>query len=560
MKTPVIAIGLDAADPVLLENWMSQGHLKNISQIRQQGIYGRLNNFVNYNGVSTEFSATEPSWVAFLTGCLPNKTGYWDTIKYEASNYKTSCDIINGGYDYKEYPPFYALGDHYRVATFDVPVTTLSEQINGLQVLGWGGHFPFTPSHSLPSGLLPSLNDKYGKSTILHNDTGIWWDRHYIEWLQKELKQTINTRSAICRDLLKREDWDLFLTVFSETHSAGHDFWHLSQPDHPLYSYKKLRKGVAGDPILNAFEQVDQAIGDILAEIPDHAYVVLFSVHGMGVNITDMLSMTFLPEILYRYNFPGKVGLAPGKLGETPPPLRTNPIRKYWLGEVWRQKYEANTLKRFLKPLTPCRFLHSGPNDLISPYQLAQQQDDLAYMPARWYAPLWPQMKAFALPNFSDGHIRINLQGREPEGIVSPCEYDGLCTELTEMLYRLKDARTGELLVKDVVRTRHSPTENDPKLPDADLVVMWHDRPTDIVDSPDIGRIGPIIYYRPGGHRPRGFLMAKGPNIAPGSSLPEGQILDLAPTILELMGAPIPDYFDGKSLLPFFAAKSAVAI
>ncbi|NES45376.1 MAG: nucleotide pyrophosphatase, partial [Moorea sp. SIO2C4] len=56
MKTPVIAIGLDAADPLLLENWMSQGHLKTLNKIRQQGIYGRLNNTVNYNKKTVEFS------------------------------------------------------------------------------------------------------------------------------------------------------------------------------------------------------------------------------------------------------------------------------------------------------------------------------------------------------------------------------------------------------------------------------------------------------------------------------------------------------------------------
>ncbi|NEQ09767.1 MAG: nucleotide pyrophosphatase, partial [Moorea sp. SIO4E2] len=77
----------------------------------------------------------------------------------------------------------------------------------------------------------------------------------------------------------------------------------------------------------------------------------------------------------------------------------------------------------------------------------------------------------------------------------------------------------------------------------------WHECPTDVVDSPDVGRIGPITYNRPGGHRARGFLMASGPGITPGSSLPEAHPVDIAPTILTLMGAPIPDYFDGKSLV-----------
>lgn len=548
MKKPVIAIGLDSADPSLLEKWMAQGYLKNLSQIRQQGIYGRLNNVVNYCGTPTEFSSTEPLWVMFETGCLPDKTGYWDTIKYQA-NYQTSCDIINGGYDFKDYTPFYALGDRYKVAAFDLPVAALSENVNGVQVIGWGGHFPFTPSHSLPSELLSELNQKYGKNQILHQDSGIWWDHAYIKWIQPAMQDSISTRSAIARDLLKREPWDLFLMVFPETHTASHDLWHLSQPDHPLYSYQKLRKGVTGDPMLNAFEQVDQAVGEILAEVGDDASIVLFSVHGMGVNVTDMMSMAFLPEVLYRYNFPGKVGLAPGKLGETPPPLRINPTRENWLGEAWRQKYEPNPIKRFLKPWTPSRFLHSGPNDLISPYQLAIQGDDLDYMPARWYSPLWPQMKAFALPAFADGHVRINLQGREHDGIVPPSEYDALCDELTAMLYRLQHGRTGEPLVKQVVRTRKSPTEDGPRLPDADLVVVWNKHTTDVVDSPDVGRIGPLPYYRPGGHRSSGFFMAKGSGITPGSTLTEGRTVDVGATILELMGAPIPEYLDGKPLL-----------
>ena len=72
---------------------------------------------------------------------------------------------------------------------------------------------------------------------------------------------------------------------------------------------------------------------------------------------------------------------------------------------------------------------------------------------------------------------------------------------------------------------------------------------TDVVDSPDLGRIGPLTHCRAGGHKSQGFLMAKGEGIAAGSNLPAGEAVDLAPTILELMGAPIPDYFDGQSLV-----------
>jgi len=39
----------------------------------------------------------------------------------------------------------------------------------------------------------------------------------------------------------------------------------------------------------------------------------------------------------------------------------------------------------------------------------------------------------------------------------------------------------------EIIRTRHT-TERDPKLPDADLVVVWQEEhATDVVDSPDLG-------------------------------------------------------------------------
>ncbi|MBD2567395.1 alkaline phosphatase family protein [Anabaena lutea] len=548
MKNPVIAIGMDAGDPVLIDKWISQGHLKNISKLRQQGAYGLIKNTAKYCGNPTEYIVTEGLWAQFSTGCGADKTGYWDIVKYKPENYEIDCDLFLSGYDYKEYPPFYALGDNYKVAVFDLPVSRISEQVNGFQMLGWGGHFPYATSGSNPPELFPEIIRQYGENPILFNDTGVWWDLDYVKWLQPALKESISKRTAISCDLLQREPWDLYLTIFGEPHTAGHDIYNYSQSDHPLYPYLS-KNGTVPDPLLETYQNIDAGIGKILAEAPENAYILCFSLHGMGTNYSDIPSAAFLPEILYRFNFPGKTAIGSGNLQVSPPPITTNPIRNSWPGEVWIKNYEPNPIKRLLKPLTPSKFLHSDQNGLASPYRLMEESVPFGWMPARWYQPLWSQMRAFALPSFAHGHIRINLQGREGNGIVSPSEYEALCDELTQVLYRLKDGRTGEPLVKQVVRTRKSATENNPKLPDSDLLVLWHERMTDVVDSPDVGRIGPLTYFRAGSHWNRGFLMAKGPGITPGSNLPDGESVDLAPTILELMGAPIPDYFDGKSLL-----------
>ena len=548
MNKPVIAIGLDAAEPKLMEQWMSEGHLPNLSQIRQQGIYSRLHNSVNYQGSSAEFSSTEPLWVMMATGCLPNKTGFWDTITYNPQTYKVGCDSVYGGYNYQEYKPFYALGDEYRVAAFDIPVTRVCPGVNGIQITGWGGHHPFCPSESEPTKLLTSIIGEYGENPVYRQDNGIWWSKKYVNWVTQSVEKSLATRAQICRDLLTQDNWDLFITGFGETHTLGHDLYNLSQPDHPLYPDTN-KINAWGDPMLKGFQQVDRAVGEIIAAAPEKASIVIFAVHGMGANVTDLLSMMLLPEVLYRFNFPGKAALAYGDLNQPAPPLITKPIRNGWSAEVWRQAYEPNPIKKLWQTWTHKKLLKSSQNGLFSPHYLAKQKEELGWMPAVWYSPLWPKMKAFALPAFADGHIRINLKGRDRDGIVEPTEYDALCDEITEVLYRLYDGRSKQPLVKQVVRTRKSPLDNDPKLPDSDLIVVWQEIPTDVVDSPDIGRIGPITYNRSGGHRENGFLLAKGEGITPNANLSTGRAVDIGATILNLMGAPIPDYFDGKPLL-----------
>ena len=543
MKHSVIAIGLDAADPVLLEGWMSQGHLKNLQRLRQKGAYGRLTNL--------EYYKAETPWTTFLTGCLPQKTGYWAPIKFHEGSYE--AEQVEA-YDFAEYPPFYALGDDYRVAVFDMPQSKLSAQTNGLQVLAWGAHSPQTPSHSQPASLLKDIIKQYGEHPALHKDHGDWWDKAYISRLQQALMTGIDRRVAICKDLLKQEKWDLFLTVFGETHSAGHDLWFLSQPNHPLHSQQQQAK----DPMLAVFEKVDQAVGEILAEASEETYVVVFSAHGSGDNTTDVSSMLFLAEFLYRFSFPGKSLLPVGKPGATAPPPVTSPPRLNWQEEIWRRMYHPNPIKRWLRRWAPDPFnsqldrvwrkLNQGSDPLLLS-RVSRPKGDLIWLPVMWYQQLWPQMKAFALPSFSEGYIRINLKEREPAGIVELSEYDAICEELTQNLYQLKNPRTGETVVKKVVRTRQSADDRDPKLPDADLVVIWKDQPADVMDHPDWGRIGPVPYRRTGSHRARGFLTVCGPEIEAGSSLPEGHGVDLAPTLMGLMEAPIPAYMDGQPLV-----------
>ncbi len=557
MKSRVIAIGLDSAEPRLLEKWMAEGHLPNLSKLRETGAYSRLENTVDYAGGLTEQSATEASWTAFLTGCSLDKVGYWGTVKYHADRCEATKNNEDGSYYFDPYKPFYAqLNSDYKVITFDIPTAKPVQGVNGIQVQDWGGHFPFSTGWSQPSNLISDINQTHGKNPVLLKDHGYWWNENYIQDIQQRMWKSIEKRAEICCDLLKKEPWDLFVTTFIDTHSASHSIWHLSESTgHPLFQYVGKE---GSDPLLKTFQLIDSAIGKILAEVPDDTHVVCFSVHGMGNNVTDLNSMAFLPEVLYRYNFPGKIGIASEGNNSSVPPIITKPLGKGWSGITWRQKYEPNPIKRFFRKFTPARYLKDAPDsDWISPAELDEIKDPLSRMPAEWLKKTWPKMKAFAIPSFSDGHIRINLKGREKYGIVSLSEYDEICDELVQLLLGLTNPRTGEAIVDKVVRTRKSPSQKDDKsLPDADLIVKWRENvPVDVVDSPNVGRIGPLPFYRTGGHRASGFIIANGPKVDSNLELNSPHLLDLTPTIMGLLGASIPEHFDGK---PLFEAVLSV--
>jgi predicted AlkP superfamily phosphohydrolase/phosphomutase len=536
MRRPVVAIGLDATDPVLLEKWMDAGYLPHLARLRDAGSYGRLTTF--------EYCRAEASNTTFLTGCSPDRHGYWSPFRF-SPDYR----VEQTPYQFADFEPFYALGPDYRVCIFDMPQSKLVDGVNGIQVLGWGAHSPRCPSHSSPPDVYGELVANYGAHpTYKKDDVHSMGDTAAMQRLRDGLLTGIERRLAICRDLMAREPWNLFLTYFSELHSGQHYFWHLSQDGHPL----RAMYAVPGqDPLLDVFRAVDRAVGELAKAVPEDGTLLVFSDHGMEPNTTDIPSMVFLPELLFRSSFPGRYGLAKGRLGTPPPPVVRPRARRSWRSTLYGLKHDRNPVTRWLRQHTDTVWFHYTLEKRLGMNSVPLCPDDctLGSQPPMWYAPSWPEMPAFALPSFSEGYIRLNVSGRERRGIVAPQDYERVCDRITGELARLRDARTGRAAVQQVVRTRRDAfTAHDPgKRPaDADLIVLWADTPMDVVDHPTLGRIGPIPFKRSGSHVHRGFLMATGQGIPAGATLPVGHALDLAPTVLSLVGAPIPAHFEGE--------------
>ena len=144
-------------------------------------------------------------------------------------------------------------------------------------------------------------------------------------------------------------------------------------------------------------------------------------------------------------------------------------------------------------------------------------------------------MCAFALPAFYDGRIRVNLTGRERHGIVDPNDYERVCDELEALVGSCIDPRTGKHVVKEFER----PGANDPMAlgsSQSDVVVVWN-ASVCALEHPDLGLVGPVPFRRTGGHTgPYGFAFISGPGIA-AADHGVRSAFDVAPTLVDLVGA-----------------------
>lgn len=508
---PVVAIALDALSHPILESWMNDGTLPTLARLRQQGAYGRLHN--------PELLLYENGWLSFLQGKTCQISGQWGIQKLDAQRYAFT---ENPGFGLDSEPPFYAQPPYPRTAVFDLPLTPLAGHVNGIQVLGWGLEANQSLRVSSPPGLLDEIRAKYGEfplfegkrtrqisaaDSILAFRNPSLYDEATLAELREQLIESIHRRTRILADLLKQARWDLFLAAYAEGHVAGHLLWHTDLA-HPLF-----QQGATRGWLRDIYIALDRALEELTANIPDEAALVIFAAHGMKPNNSDMPTSLFLPELLYRRQF-GRAALADGGMHNPPPPSSRH-YRAHWKDEVWRLA-------------TP-----QGLRDLVSPEQLQAESDPHDWNPVRWYAPLWPQMRAFALHSYSHGMVRLNVAGRDGKGMVAPGDYTAECAAVMNLIAGLRCARTGEAIARRVWRTRDDPLDENPLLPPADIMVEWADVVTDVVEEPSIGRIGPAPYFRSGGHGPTGFCIMRGPGIEAGSALPENmQVTELSAALM----------------------------
>ncbi len=497
--TKVIIVGLELGDGQLIHDWAAAGKLPGLERLRQEGLWGWLDTSAEQLHIS--------AWPSIYTGTKPGEHGVYFTFQPTPGRqgYQRFHEGIYGQ------PSFWQLLDRAgrRCSVIDPPYAHPEAGFGGSFVYDWGTWAHYLKTGSVPAALLKKMENAVGEYPLGLEANDLGMEALDSADIAQRLVESIESKANANSWLLQTTSPDLLFTVFGESHVAGHYCW---TPQLQSESQRNL-----DSPMLKVYQALDRAIDRLRREAGDDALFLVVSGDRVGPNNAGC---HLLPEVLVRLGYFGAGGV---ESSEPAPPAAFDPVKAL----------RDMLPKGFRKSLA--RMLPTGMRD-----KLAQRVDTADIN--------WATTRAFCLPTDLEGCIRVNLKGREPQGIVEPgAEYEALLSDLSAQIMDLSDPATGRPIVKQVLRIDQLfPGPRRDYLPD--LVVNWDmsQRITGAA-SPQVGTVNvPSPDPRPGTHTGPGFVLAAGPGVRPGQALQGGNILDLAPTVMQYFGVTAPAHMRGR--------------
>jgi predicted AlkP superfamily phosphohydrolase/phosphomutase len=491
-------LGLDAATLDVVDPLCDAGELPNLARLFAAGCRGTLR--------STTHPLTPQAWSTLVTGVNAGRHGIWDFSERDESGHRLR--VVNGSY--RRAP---AVWDHLsaagrRVGVVNVPFTWPAPEVNGFCVAGLDAAAR-EQGMTYPRELVAELRRRVG---ALELDHAFPLDAAGVVDLD-HVRRACEQKVEVVRWLAERYEPELLFVVFMSADHIHHLCW-------PEWEQRGAQSRVA-----EVYRILDEAVGELAG--PEHGGdVLVVSDHGGGslhgvVNLNRWLADEGF--LAYAGGEQGG-GLGAGRAGRR---LfnRAFELRRH-VPERWR-----TAVKQRIPGLR-----------------------ERAYELRQYEIVDWTRTRAFAYGTF--GNVVVNVRGREDGGIVEPgAEYERVRDEIAARALELRSAE-GEPMVAAVHRREE--LFDGPYLDRVpDLIVEFADyawlgkgnltsRTETIWDSIPIAAGSKEAYV--GSHRHDGLIALSGPSASRGATI-VASIEDVAPTLLYLMGEPIPMDLEGRMLV-----------
>lgn len=498
MKT--LVIGLDAACSRVVDPLIEAGAIPHVSALLETGVSAPLESQIP--------PWTPSAWPSLYTGVNPGKHGVFDFLSFEGYDW----DVINASH--VRSPAVWELLSERGMSSvvLNVPVTHPPAEIDGAIVPGYTA--PEDPDCH-PEGLLEEIRAEIGEYRL--------YPPHGKETDASEAIENygdlIESRGAAFRYLCREFDPAFGFLEFQQTDTVFHE--------------------LAGDAnaVEAVYRAVDREIGVVL-EACDPDTVFLVSDHGMGpYEEYEFRANEYLRRRGYVESVSGREGGMPSwgairdqRVADTSTLGRAAEaaLSRLVLGAA-KAGVTSQRVHGLLNRIDLADFVaRVVPVDVI---RTATEQVDFAasqaYMRSR-----------------TELGIRMNLEGREPNGVVPCGEYESIRSELIDQLSNVETPDGDPVF--EIVAPREE-VFSGPYLDEAvDIVTV----PSDYEQFLSARLLGAEFGKpeEPWNHKREGLFVSAGKGINADADLSGAHLFDVVPTVLASFGMPRDERMDGHVL------------
>jgi predicted AlkP superfamily phosphohydrolase/phosphomutase len=326
-----------------------------------------------------------------------------------------------------------------------------------------------------------------------------------------------SARTAAFQYLSNRQRSDFRMIVYGATDQVQHHFWHFMDPKHDKYDPSGAKE--FEHAIRNTYMHIDEQLGSLLDECDENTIIMIMSDHGFGPtsNLRLRLNQALRDAGLLHFE-------------ESSRGTRTGRRVAQWIDHCLRSTLSSDT-KRTIAGIFPklrAWFENLDEAKINWTRTAAFVHEAYRSSPAVWLNGAGEQLSRKEVLRLVDDALSALIDPATGKRAISRCY------------------RTGEIY--------HGPhTTKAPEI----LPSWWEDgfllEQSVPVSSgpPAVERSrGPIqggVEFA-GSHRLHGVFIASGGPIRSGITFENARIIDVAPTVLYLLGVPIPDDMDGRVL------------